>query len=144
MVESREVRQQELARLLLQKARQDLTLVKKVGDDETIADEILGFHVQQTIEKAIKAVLTRLGIQYEYTHDLSVLYQQAGNVGVDPPATLDAVEALGPFAVQFRYVLYADLDFDRKADVALAEEFLGWAHTVIESLPRSGNDESED
>ena len=50
MVESREVRQQELARLLLQKARQDLTLVKKVGDDETIADEILGVHVHQTVE----------------------------------------------------------------------------------------------
>ena len=46
MAESREIRQQELARLLLQKARQDLVLVEKVGDDESIADEILGFHVQ--------------------------------------------------------------------------------------------------
>jgi len=137
MAESREIRQQELARLLLQKARQDLVLVEKVGDDESIADEILGFHVQQTIEKAIKAVLTRLGMQYEFTHDLSLLYQQAKDAGVKPPSTHDAVEALGPFAVQFRYALYTDLDFDRKVGVALAKEFIEWAHTVIETPTRS-------
>ena len=102
MAESREIRQQGLARLLLQKARQDLALVQNVGDNETIADEIVGFHVQQTVEKAIKAVLTRLGIQYEYTNDLSLLYQQVEDAGADPPATLDALEELVPFAVQFR------------------------------------------
>ena len=65
MARDREVRQQELARLLFQKARQDLALVSNVGDSEAEADEIIGFHVQPAIEKAIKAVLTRLGIQYE-------------------------------------------------------------------------------
>jgi HEPN domain-containing protein len=142
MGESRQVRQQELARLLLQKARQDLALVKKVGDDETIADDVLGFHVQQAIEKAIKAVLTRLGVQYEYTHDLSLLYQQCVDAGTVPPATLDAVEALGPFAVQFRYTLYADLDFDREAGIVLAEQCIEWAHAVIESPLRSAGIES--
>jgi HEPN domain-containing protein len=136
MAESREIRQQELARLLLQKARQDLTLIVQVGDDETIADEILGFHTQQAVEKAIKAVLTRLGVQYEYTHDLSLLYQQVEDAGVDPPSSPDAVEELGPFAVQLRYALFADLDFDREAGVALAQEFIDWAHAAIEIPPR--------
>lgn len=82
MADSRDIRQQELARLILQKARQDLVLVKNVSTSEEVADEIIGFHVQQAIEKALKAVLTRLGVQYEYTHDLSVLYQQVENVGL--------------------------------------------------------------
>ena len=47
MADGREVRQQELARLLLEKARQDLTLVRNVQDAEIIADEIVGFHVQR-------------------------------------------------------------------------------------------------
>lgn len=38
---SREIRQQELARLLLQKARQDLDLVVNVAGTETVADEIM-------------------------------------------------------------------------------------------------------
>jgi HEPN domain-containing protein len=133
MAENREIRQQELARLLLQKARQDLALVQKVGNDQDIADEILGFHVQQTVEKAIKAVLTRLGIQYGFTHDLSLLYQQADDAGSGPPATLAAVEAFGPFAVQLRYTLYSELDLDRKSGSALAGEFIDWARAIVET-----------
>lgn len=55
MADSPETRQQELARLLLQKARQDLDLVVNVVDSDTVADEIVGFHIQQAIEKAIKS-----------------------------------------------------------------------------------------
>ena len=102
MVDSREIRQQELARLLLQKARQDLALVKSVGDSGAVADEIVGFHTQQAVEKALKSVLTRLGIPYEFTHDLSLLYQQVEGAGISVPISLDAVEGLTAFAVQFR------------------------------------------
>jgi len=45
MADSHTVRQQELARLLLQKARQNLDLVVNVIDSETVADEIVGFHI---------------------------------------------------------------------------------------------------
>ena len=75
MADSDSVRQQELARLLLQKARQDMELVVNVIDSKTVADEIIGFHIQQAIEKALKAALTRVGIQYQFTHDLTILYQ---------------------------------------------------------------------
>jgi hypothetical protein len=46
MADSRETRQRELARLLLQKARQDLDLVISVVDSEAVADEIVGFHIK--------------------------------------------------------------------------------------------------
>ncbi len=144
MVDSRETRQQELARLLLQKARQDLDLVVSVVDSEAIADEIIGFHIQQAIEKAIKASLTRLGIQYEFTHDLSILYRQAENSGLTLPASIDAVEELTVFAVQFRYLLYQEKQgFDRNAGLNLAEKFVDWAESIIESLvqpPPKNND----
>lgn len=143
MADSREVRQQELARLLLQKARQDLALVKNVGDAETVADEIIGFHVQQVIEKALKSVLTRLGIQYEYTHDLSLFYQQVEHAGIDLPVPLDSVEGLTVFAVQFRYTLYEEPSFDRRAGAVLAETFVEWAHAIIEAPVKPDNEESE-
>lgn len=135
MADSRDIRQQELARLILQKARQDLVLVKNVSTSEEVADEIIGFHVQQAIEKALKAVLTRLGVQYEYTHDLSVLYQQVENVGLTLPNTIEDVEELTAFAVQFRYTLYQEQDFDRPAGAKLAEAFIKWANIVVETTP---------
>ena len=144
MAESREIRQQELARLLLQKAQQDWALVREIRDIKGVADEIVGFHVQQAIEKAIKAVLVRLGVQYEYIHDLSLLYQQVENAGVDLPTTLDAVEGLTAFAVQFRYMLYEEPGFDREAGSRLAREFIQWAHAVIETPVRPENVSARD
>ncbi len=132
MADHLEIRQQELARLLLKKTEQDLTLVKNVSNSETVADEIIGFHVQQTIEKAMKAVLTRLGIQYAYTHNLSLLYQQIKEAGIDPPVPVEDVEELTAFAVQFRYILYEDEDFDRKAGKILAKKFVKWANGIVE------------
>ena len=64
MGNDRESRQRELARILIQKARQDLAAVGELRDSAKVADEIVGFHAQQTIEKSLKAVLTRAGVEY--------------------------------------------------------------------------------
>ncbi len=58
---------------------------------------------------------------------------------VDPPATLDTVDELTPFAVQFRYTLHTDLNFDQETGVRMAENF-EWAHTMIEA-PVQARDE---
>jgi HEPN domain-containing protein len=145
MADSRETRQQELARWLLQKACQDLDLVVSVADSEAVADEIIGFHIQQAIEKAIKSALTRLGIQYEFTHDLSILYRQAENSGLTLPASIDAVEELTVFAVQFRYLLYQEEQgFDRNAGLTLTERFIEWAGSIIESPPQPSSETNDD
>ena len=145
MADSRETRQQELARLLLQKARQDLILVVNVVNSEAVADEIIGFHIQQAIEKAIKSTLTRLGRQYEFTHDLAILYKQAENSGLTLPASIDTIEELTAFAVQFRYLLYQEeQDFDRKAGLALAEKFVEWADAIIELPVQPSSEHSSD
>jgi len=133
MGNEREARQQELARLMLRKAQQDLDALTALRDNRKIADEIVGFHAQQTIEKALKATLTRLGIQYDFTHDLAALFEQVEEAGVKPPASLTEVEELTAFAVQFRYALYdEDEGLDRQAKTGLAEKFIGWAQDVIE------------
>lgn len=56
----------EQARLLLRKARQDSVIVSRAVGDLEIADEIVGFHVQQACEKCMKAVLCARGISYFY------------------------------------------------------------------------------
>ena len=145
MADSRETRQQELARLLLQKARQDFGLVVSVADSESVADEIIGFHIQQAIEKAIKSALTRLGSQYEFTHDLSILYRQAEAKGLTLPASIDEVEELTVFAIQFRYLLHQEEQgFNRNAGLILAEKLIEWADSIIESPPQISSERNDD
>ncbi len=126
-------RQQELARLILQKARQDFDAARNFSASDKIADEVIGFHAQQAIEKALKAILTRAGVEFEYTHDLVLLLEEAEKLGHKPPAQPDDVEELTPFAVQFRYsILSDDEPFDRQAANQLAEKFIEWARDIVE------------
>ena len=55
----------DVARQLLKKARQDEALVRKIGSDTDIADEIVGFHAQQAVEKQLKAVLAARETPYK-------------------------------------------------------------------------------
>lgn len=47
----------DLAHVLLSRAIDDETPVRKVSTDTDVADAIIGFHAQQAAEKLIKAVL---------------------------------------------------------------------------------------
>jgi uncharacterized membrane protein (Fun14 family) len=63
----------DLARVLLARATDDETLVRKVSADTDIADAIVGFHAQQAVEKLIKAVLAARGVAFIESHALSYL-----------------------------------------------------------------------
>jgi HEPN domain-containing protein len=58
---------------LLRAAHADLRATRLLAADPDQANEIVGFHAQQTVEKAIKAVLVASGAEIPYTHDLSLL-----------------------------------------------------------------------
>ena len=63
----------DLARVLLARAVDDETLVRKVCLDAAVADSIVGFHAQQAAEKLIKAVLAARGVTFVKSHALSYL-----------------------------------------------------------------------
>ncbi|MCL4299236.1 MAG: hypothetical protein KJ077_26110 [Anaerolineae bacterium] len=54
MASDREIRQQELARLLLQKAYQDLALVANVSDSEAVADRLLAFTSSKLLRRQLR------------------------------------------------------------------------------------------
>lgn len=118
--------------ILLSKARNDIVLLRKIADDPEVADEIVGFHAQQAVEKAIKAALEARGVDYPRTHDLARLLELLNDSGGAPPDR-DAALALSPWAAEFRYgdVIAGSLDRDRA--LAAAESALAWADSEIAS-----------
>ncbi|HKG40500.1 MAG TPA: HEPN domain-containing protein, partial [Conexibacter sp.] len=90
-------------------------------------DAIVGFHAQQAVEKAIKAVLAAREIEYAKTHALGYLIGLVEANGIDAPAAvLDAGE-LSPWAVDFRYETDDEPALDRVATLSLIEEIRVWA-----------------
>jgi len=97
----------EQAKMLLSMARKDLLALQGMTDTETFAEEIFGFHAQQVAEKAFKAWLALLGVEYSKTHDLSLLLAELeqSQSGVEADRFTDMIE-YNVFAVQFRYEAY--------------------------------------
>jgi HEPN domain-containing protein len=122
----------EVAGLLLQKARGDLSAAKVLAATEKQADHVIGFHLQQTVEKSLKAVLAFRKIEIPRTHDLGYLVERVTEDEAAIPASVEASDWLPPWGVLFRYDddPAVALDRDRALDaataaVACAEQLLG-------------------
>jgi HEPN domain-containing protein len=84
-------------------------LLAKAAEDETAAsltampDGPFGFHVQQAVEKLLKALCCQLAIPYRFTHDLESLAELLKEHGEAlPNCTVDFAE-LENFGVAYRY-----------------------------------------
>ena len=113
-------------------ARKDWQALKAMGDASTFADEIVGFHAHQAIEKALKAWVSALGGKYPRTHDLGrlLLALDALGASVDPFRNLASYSAFG---VQFRYEAFDDLD-EEPLDRAKAMQDVDALIRVVEAL----------
>jgi len=118
----------EQARLLLRKARQDMVVVSRAVDDPEIADEIVGFHVQQAAEKCMKAVLCARGISYRRTHDLQELHDLLQDAGLTLPGEVSELVGWSPFAVAHRYEDWLETDpIDRLRANHLVHAAIAWS-----------------
>ena len=71
------------ARTLVLAAERDLELVQILLEHNGGADEVFGFHVQQAVERLLKAWLAIRGESYPLTHDLEQLFEALAREGVD-------------------------------------------------------------
>ncbi|HNR31797.1 MAG TPA: HEPN domain-containing protein [Candidatus Hydrogenedentes bacterium] len=120
------------ARQLIQAAKKDWRALGAMTDPEVFADEIFGFHAQQLIEKALKAWLCLLDIEYPHTHDISLLLRLIAERGCSVEPLLDLI-AFNPYAVQYRYDAFDEMGetFDRDAAIARVGEVLGMIEGMI-------------
>lgn len=79
-----------------------MSALKGMGDSTVFADEIFGFHVQQAVEKLLKAWLALLGKAYPATHDLARLVEILKTYDPNVLEFGDLTEYTS-YAVRFRY-----------------------------------------
>ena len=100
-------------------ARKDLTALCAMYDPTSFAIEVFGFHVQQAVEKALKALLCCAGVAYPRIHDLDELARLLQQANQELPEGSRDLLAFTDFAVAFRYEGFPDIDaeVDRPATV---------------------------
>ena len=124
------------ASTLVRLARRDLNAMIGMQASPLVADEIIGFHAQQAVEKALKAWLSARAREYPLTHDLARLFErlEADGAAVGPFWTL---ARLAPYAVQARYAEgLPDLDeeLDRPALIAEVTSFVDHVSAIVARL----------
>jgi len=115
---------------LLELAESDYEVALIVARAEKPHMDAAGFHLQQAVEKSLKAWLALRRIDYPRTHDLNPLLGSLEDGGEDIEPFWPLLR-LNPFAVQFRYeVAGEDLpDFERLAQ--LAGQLLAYVESLL-------------
>jgi len=130
----------EHARLMLRMAGKDLTALQSMLDTRRFADEIFGFHAQQAAEKALKAWLSLIDVDYPRIHDLEELLALLVQCGATVPERFYGLIDLTDFAVQFRYATLEEEDepLDRLAVTQQVTELVDYVEQLL-----TGSEEAE-
>jgi HEPN domain-containing protein len=124
----------DIPRVLLGLARDDRLAANALLPVEGVTDAILGFHAQQAVEKALKAVLALREVDFPFTHDLDGLLELCRENGIDVPGELSEVDRLSPFGVQLRYGASTPSGLDRDQALDWAASAVEWAQSFIEPV----------
>jgi HEPN domain-containing protein len=115
---------------LLEKARGDFYVLERLASDSDAPVWILGFHAQQAVEKALKAVLSCHGTSFPHTHNLVMLLELLRRDGHSRPPDGDDLATLIPFGVALRYEAALEdeiLPLERTWALHAARRTLEWA-----------------
>lgn len=133
----------DLAEALLGRARADAVALSKLRNDPDVDDAIVGFHAQQAVEKAVKAVLAAHAVDFPFVHDIARLIDLLPTPAVDPPPDADAAAELSPWAAELRYGQVVVEDLDRSQLTERVDGTIDWAERQIEKRPAAEQVEEE-
>ena len=123
--------QKSYAAQLLRIAKADLDAAQVLAKSRTIRPENILFHVGQTIEKSLKAVLCKRGLAVPLTHDLNLILDRIPKDLIVPQG--DTLDDLSQFATIRRYeegeAIFHDEEISLAIDTAL--KVLSWAEKTV-------------
>jgi HEPN domain-containing protein len=123
----------EQASNLLRMAEKDCRALRGMEDAQVFSAEIFGFHVQQAVEKALKAWLCCLGVTFPKIHDLDELGTLLEDAGQRIPESFVGLLDFTDFAVAFRYDVFPDLecDMDRRDSIEQVGSLLKHVQNIL-------------
>ncbi|EQD40120.1 HEPN domain-containing protein [mine drainage metagenome] len=120
---------------LLTKARDDFFVVRRLAGEADAPGWVLGFHAEQAVEKALKAVLSNANVVYPRTHNLVMLVELLRQAQQTLPPNADELGQLVPYGVVLRYEELPDDEpplCEPTWFIDIVEQTLAWATASLE------------
>lgn len=125
----------EQAGVLLSRARDDALMMEELLRNPASPQWGIGFHAQQSVEKALKSVLSERGVEFPFTHDLQLLLNLLQERTRLVPPGADELVRLTPYATALRYDVFleetAALHVDRERLPVLVRQVIDWASGLV-------------
>jgi HEPN domain-containing protein len=115
----------DLAEQLLRLAREDLAAAKALDEAEDVSASKSGFYAQQVVEKSLKAVLATQGVDFPFTHNITLLMQLCEDAGFKLPIGLADADHLTPYAAALRYGL-------GDPEAVVSQDAMRWAGLAVQ------------
>jgi HEPN domain-containing protein len=119
---------------LFRKAVEDQKAMQVLmGSDESPLWAV-GFHAQQAVEKAMKAVLCSMRIAYPMTHDLELIVGVLRSNRIVPPPDADELVTLNPYGSILRYDIQTDALGEQPSEEWMrdvVQRVIGWATRLL-------------
>jgi HEPN domain-containing protein len=133
MPDKRQQAVRELVVEWMRHARSDMVIANMVENEE-IAPDIIAFHAQQAVEKALKALLIQHQHEFPHTHSIGMLLALCKESGYPLAEYLEDAATLSGYAVASRYP--GEIEpinrQESKLAVDLANQVVFWAESQIE------------
>lgn len=97
---------------------------------DSVTDAIVGFHAQQAVEKAQKALLASHKVEFPFIHNLGYLAELREKHAIELPKALDGLDDLTPFAAMLRYGS-PQQTIERQTALNWATAAVEWARTAV-------------
>lgn len=122
-----------LAEILLVAAERDQQAFNTLAEDPSLHDSLAGFHAQQAVEKALKAVLAQEAVVFRRTHDIAELLDLLEDARLGAPPHAAHLDELNPYAVEMRYGLIEPSGLDRRRTACWVFDVIQWARARLHS-----------
>jgi HEPN domain-containing protein len=125
----------EHAENMLTMSKKDFNALRGMVDNiDFFSDEIFGFHAQQAVEKAAKALLDIYSIEFKKIHDIGELFNLLKQKENDIPTDFLDLQDLTEYAVDLRYdsFEFGNDSLDRKTILVKVSGFIDYVQNLLE------------
>jgi len=121
-----------VANTLLKRAAEDLKVAKKLAQHPELGDSVVGFYLQQVVEKSLKVALAIRDVKFPMmAHDLEFLLTLTAGHDIKPPPEVIGAGWLTPWGTTYENAEASPGVLNHRAAFEVGEAAIRWAEGML-------------